>query len=113
MPDTMASHPGPAATRNVIATDAIITRDDSDQEKVSHNDKESRSVLADTTTSGTGNGSDESGDSTAAEEGSPPEDAFVVGWDGDGSTDPMCPRSIAKGRKWAIVIIVSAASFCV
>jgi len=118
MPDTMASHPGSAADSNVAATDAT-TRDSSDQvanfsataENGRQDDKESRSIPADS--SDMSNASDGSGETTAAEEGNPPEDAFLVGWDGDGSTDPMCPRSIAKGRKWAIVVIVSAASFCV
>jgi len=60
--------------------------------------------------------SDMSGDSTAAEEGALPQpqaDAFLVEWDGDGSTDPRCPRSITKARKWVIVLIAAAASFCV
>lgn len=39
-------------------------------------------------------------------------DPFEVRFDG-GESDPMCPRSIAHGRKWLIVIIVSASSFCV
>ncbi|KAB8293881.1 hypothetical protein EYC80_009360 [Monilinia laxa] len=39
-------------------------------------------------------------------------DPFEVRFDG-GDSDPMCPRSMAHGRKWLIVIIVSASSFCV
>ncbi|ATZ58201.1 hypothetical protein BCIN_16g00530 [Botrytis cinerea B05.10] len=39
-------------------------------------------------------------------------DPFQVIFDG-GDSDPMCPRSMAHGRKWLVVIIVSASSFCV
>ncbi|KAF6819642.1 bicyclomycin resistance [Colletotrichum musicola] len=40
------------------------------------------------------------------------DDPFEVGFDG-GDSDPMCPRSMGKLRKWVIVSIVSCASFCV
>ncbi|EDN99438.1 hypothetical protein SS1G_02292 [Sclerotinia sclerotiorum 1980 UF-70] len=39
-------------------------------------------------------------------------DPFEVRFDG-GDSDPMCPRSMAHGRKWLVVLIVSASSFCV
>ncbi|KAF7858804.1 hypothetical protein EAF04_008847 [Stromatinia cepivora] len=39
-------------------------------------------------------------------------DPFEVRFD-RGDSDPMCPRSMAHGRKWLVVIIVSASSFCV
>ncbi|KAM3065181.1 hypothetical protein ACMFMG_010377 [Clarireedia jacksonii] len=39
-------------------------------------------------------------------------DPHEVRWEG-GDNDPMCPRSIAHGKKWLIVVIVSASSFCV
>jgi hypothetical protein len=39
-------------------------------------------------------------------------DPFEVGWD-NGDSDPLCPRSMSKARKWLIVSIVSAASVCV
>ena len=46
----------------------------------------------------------------------PPKEAdqetnYEVQWDGD--HDPLNPRSFGKGRKWLIVIIVSAGSTCV
>ncbi|KAI9759981.1 MAG: hypothetical protein M1835_000260, partial [Candelina submexicana] len=40
-----------------------------------------------------------------------PEKTFEVHWDGD--NDPMNPRSMPKGKKWLIVIIVSMSSTCV
>lgn len=39
-------------------------------------------------------------------------DPYEVQWE-DGDNDPMCPRSKAHGKKWLIVLIVSASSFCV
>ncbi|TEA15935.1 Efflux pump atB [Colletotrichum sidae] len=42
----------------------------------------------------------------------PEKDPFEVSFDG-GDSDPMCPRSMGNLRKWAIVSIVSTASFCV
>jgi hypothetical protein len=39
-------------------------------------------------------------------------DPFEVHWEG-GDSDPMNPRSRSMGRKWLIVIIVSASSLCV
>jgi hypothetical protein len=39
-------------------------------------------------------------------------DLFEVKWDG-GDKDPKNPRSMAFGRKWVVVIIVSASSLCV
>ncbi|KAK2014201.1 major facilitator superfamily transporter [Colletotrichum eremochloae] len=39
-------------------------------------------------------------------------DPYEVAFDG-GDSDPMCPRSMGKFRKWLIVSIVSCASFCV
>jgi len=39
-------------------------------------------------------------------------DPWEVTWD-NGDLDPMNPRSMAFAKKWAIVIIVSAASLCV
>ncbi|KAH7027960.1 major facilitator superfamily domain-containing protein [Microdochium trichocladiopsis] len=116
--DNMASTPA----ADVAPGDASVL-----QEKSSgHDDTFPGSSPADTTTtmdhdgekprrpSLSNTGSDRSGESTAAEEGGPPPaDPFLVEWEGDGSNDPMCPRSISHGRKWAIVLIVSAASFCV
>ncbi|KAF6813831.1 major facilitator superfamily transporter [Colletotrichum sojae] len=40
------------------------------------------------------------------------DDPFEIGFDG-GDSDPLCPRSMGKLRKWVIVSIVSCASFCV
>ncbi|KAM0331604.1 hypothetical protein ACHAQA_003283 [Verticillium albo-atrum] len=40
------------------------------------------------------------------------EDPFEVAFDG-GDLDPWCPRSLPTARKWLIVALVSAASFCV
>lgn len=39
------------------------------------------------------------------------ENEYEVQWDGD--NDPMNPRYFSKGRKWLIVLIVSAGSTCV
>ncbi|EFQ30237.1 major facilitator superfamily transporter [Colletotrichum graminicola] len=39
-------------------------------------------------------------------------DPYEVAFDG-GDSDPMCPRSMGKFRKWLVVSIVSCASFCV
>jgi hypothetical protein len=39
-------------------------------------------------------------------------DPFEVGWDG-GDSDPLCPRSFSKIRKWIIVTVVCSASLCV
>lgn len=39
-------------------------------------------------------------------------DPFEVGFEG-GNADPWCPRSMATGRKWAIVGLTSMGSFCV
>ena len=39
-------------------------------------------------------------------------DPFEVGWDG-GDQDPLCPRSMAEGRKWMIVLITCFGSLCV
>lgn len=39
-------------------------------------------------------------------------DPFEVGWVG-GDSDPACPRSFSKARKWLIVMIVCNGSFCV
>lgn len=65
--------------------------------------------------SNNGYGCDE-GDS---DDGAPPDvesaarkDPFEVQWDG-GESDPMNPRSMAYAKKWLIVIVVSASSFCV
>ncbi len=50
---------------------------------------------------------------TPSGEGSPadPEKTFEVQWDGD--NDPMNPRSMPKGKKWLIVIVVSISAICV
>jgi hypothetical protein len=42
----------------------------------------------------------------------PEKDPFEVGFE-NGDADAMCPRSMAKPRKWIIVVIVAMASFCV
>lgn len=42
----------------------------------------------------------------------PEKDPFEVGFE-NGDADLGCPRSMAKLRKWTIVVIVSMASFCV
>ncbi|KAH7312401.1 major facilitator superfamily domain-containing protein [Stachybotrys elegans] len=39
-------------------------------------------------------------------------DEFEVSWDG-GDSDPLCPRSFGKARKWMITLIAVTASFCV
>ncbi|PQE27675.1 major facilitator superfamily transporter protein [Rutstroemia sp. NJR-2017a BBW] len=39
-------------------------------------------------------------------------DPYEVRWE-NGDNDPMSPRSTAHGKKWLIVLIVSASSFCV
>jgi hypothetical protein len=39
------------------------------------------------------------------------EDHFTVTWDGD--SDPLNPRSMTKGRRWAILLICAASSLCV
>ena len=69
--------------------------------------------------SNNGYGCDDHADSAEEESGDPeasgaPEekDPFEVHWDG-GDSDPMNPRSMSLGRKWAIVLIVSASSLCV
>ncbi|KAL1897781.1 hypothetical protein Cpir12675_002206 [Ceratocystis pirilliformis] len=54
--------------------------------------------------------SDSSGDIEAGRAQYDP--AFTVGWDG-GDSDPENPRSLPVLRKWAIVLITSAGSFCV
>lgn len=38
-------------------------------------------------------------------------DPFEVGWDG-GDSDPLCPRSFSKARKWIITMIVAMVGFC-
>lgn len=40
-----------------------------------------------------------------------PSQEIIVDWDGD--DDPMNPRSMKHGRKWLVVLIVSASSLCV
>ena len=37
--------------------------------------------------------------------------AFEVKWEGD--DDPMSPRNMRRGKKWLVVLIVSAGSTCV
>jgi hypothetical protein len=44
--------------------------------------------------------------------GEPKKDPFEVSWEG-GESDPMNPRSMSGARKWLVVLIVSASSFCV
>ena len=44
-------------------------------------------------------------------DGKESEKHFEVGWDGE--DDPLNPRSMSTGRKWLIVLIVSASSLCV
>lgn len=39
-------------------------------------------------------------------------DPFDVKWE-NGDNDPMNPRSMAHGKKWLVVLIVSASSLCV
>lgn len=39
-------------------------------------------------------------------------DPWEVRWDG-GDNDPANPRSMSMGRRWVIVLIVSASSLCV
>ncbi|KAL9123996.1 MAG: hypothetical protein Q9217_006633, partial [Psora testacea] len=54
-------------------------------------------------------------DPEAAQHGSTDESSeekhFEVKW--DGADDPMNPKNMGKGRKWAVVFIVSAGSACV
>lgn len=40
-----------------------------------------------------------------------PDEPYLVRFDGD--TDPMNPRSMAKWRRWVIVLIVASSSLCV
>lgn len=39
-------------------------------------------------------------------------DPYEVRWEG-GDNDPLNPRSMGLGRKWVVVLIVSASSLCV
>ena len=39
-------------------------------------------------------------------------DPYEVRWEG-GDNDPLNPRSMRLGRKWIVVVIVSASSLCV
>ncbi|CZT43278.1 probable benomyl/methotrexate resistance protein [Rhynchosporium secalis] len=57
------------------------------------------------------NGNEE-GSGQDAERGVEEKDPFEVVWDG-GDMDPLNPRSMSKGRKWLVVIIVSLSSLCV
>lgn len=50
----------------------------------------------------------EGGDGVGREE----KDPFEVRWEG-GDNDAMNPRSLGLGRKWVVVLIVSASSLCV
>lgn len=45
------------------------------------------------------------------ESGELPDGTVECKWDGD--NDPMNPRSMSRGRKWLIVLIVSGTSLCV
>ena len=56
------------------------------------------------------NAAAETGNANAA--GEAEKDAFEVDWDG-GDSDPLCPRSFSKARKWLITFIVSHVSLCV
>ena len=51
-------------------------------------------------------------DVTDVEVGGQEKDPWEVRWEG-GDTDPGNPRSMTMGRRWVIVIIVSASSLCV
>jgi len=68
------------------------------------------------TRSNNGYGCDEGDESTQdegdVEAGAVEKDPWEVHWDG-GDNDPSNPRSMSFGRKWLIVIIVSASSLCV
>lgn len=86
-------------------------------------DSENLTLALSTRTSGSGaidrirsqNGygvSDEPGDDGEPPGAQPEKDPFEVGWEG-GDSDPLCPRSFSKGRKWLIVAIVSMVSLCV
>lgn len=56
---------------------------------------------------------DENNDEAVRQEGGEEEkDPFEVAWE-NGEEDPMNPRSKSKIGKWTIVLICSAASFCV
>ncbi|KAF9876270.1 bicyclomycin resistance [Colletotrichum karsti] len=72
--------------------------------------RQSRSLSR--TRSQNGYGVDEYEASDDSPQRQPEKDPFEVGFDG-GDSDPMCPRSMSKFRKWLIVCIVSCASFCV
>jgi hypothetical protein len=48
----------------------------------------------------------------AAAASQPEKDPFEVGW-ANGDSDPLCPRSMSKARKWLITIIATNCSFCV
>ena len=45
-------------------------------------------------------------------DGGATKDPWEVRWDG-GDSDKMNPRSLRLGRKWVVVVIVSASSLCV
>ncbi|KAJ4419745.1 hypothetical protein N0V82_004788, partial [Gnomoniopsis sp. IMI 355080] len=51
-------------------------------------------------------------DDPEAQRRKPGADPFEVGFDG-GDADPWCPRSLPTPRKWLIVTMASAGSFCV
>jgi hypothetical protein len=60
------------------------------------------------------NADDEEEESGDMEEGEVQveKDPYEVRWDG-GDNDPMNPRNLGFGRKWVVVLIVSASSLCV
>jgi len=75
----------------------------------------SRSSRLSRARSNNGYGCDDGHDSEASldeGEGAVEKDPFEVQWDG-GESDPMNPRSMNYGRKWVIVLVVSASSLCV
>lgn len=55
---------------------------------------------------------DEGSEEANVEGGVVEKDQFDVQWE-DGEKDPLNPRSMSKAKKWLVVLIVSASSFCV
>ena len=76
-----------------------------------------KSISRSRSNNGYGCGNQEDSDESADVEGGMPnggadKDPFEVRWD-NGDSDAMNPRSMGLGRKWVVVLIVSASSLCV
>lgn len=64
------------------------------------------------TRSQNGYGVDETQTAASARADASEKDPFEVGWD-NGASDPLCPWSFSKARKWMITSILCAGSFTV